>query len=157
MSQASIQSAKTVRQLAIGAVQSIPEEWYDIQLKGFNNTIRWNVGHIITLMDVFLVSGLSFDSKIPSRYSDMFHMGTKPADWHDKPPSKEELLLSLSEQLSRLSEVAPDKLSEPFSPPREMGRLTFSCRDELFQFAFVHEALHLGVISSLVKGIQASK
>ncbi|WP_134685746.1 DinB family protein [Brevibacillus migulae] len=157
MAQASIQTAKTVRQLAIGSLQAIPEELFDIQPNGFNNTIRWNIGHIAAMQDVFLANGLEIPSDLPSNYNKMFFMGTKPADWADTPPSKEELLQTLSTQFNRLSEVSPDKLNESFHSPREMGPFTFSCRDEVFQFALIHEAVHLGVISSMVKAIQAGK
>jgi hypothetical protein len=54
MSQASIQTAKTVRQLLIESIQAIPEEIYDVQPEGFPNTIRWNVGHQATMLHWFL-------------------------------------------------------------------------------------------------------
>jgi hypothetical protein len=46
-----INTAKIVRQVVLQQVQAIPEELFNVQAAGFNNTIRWNVGHIIYWME----------------------------------------------------------------------------------------------------------
>lgn len=61
MSQAIIHTSKVLRQVVIGQVQAVSEEQLDVQPKGFNNTIRWNVGHMIYWMDRY--STLCFDSR----------------------------------------------------------------------------------------------
>jgi len=155
MSQASIQTAVTARQLVIGSIQAIPEEIYDITPAGFNNTIRWNIGHIATMLQWFLAAGTALDTKLPDSYVGLFVTGTKPADWSSAPPSKEELVQSLSAQLHELSNMDAELLNRPLAVPFEMGPLKFETAEELFNFAFIHEALHLGVISSFVKAIQA--
>ncbi|MFC5401345.1 DinB family protein [Cohnella soli] len=157
MSQASIQAAKTARQLVIGAMQSIPEEIYDITPAGFNNTIRWNAGHMITTLDWFLSPGSPLLTKLPEGYSDLFKSGTKPSDWEGTPPSKAELLQYLTAQLDDLSLIDPGLLELPLKSPFEWGGLKFLTAGEVFSFAFIHEGLHLGVISSLVKAVLASK
>jgi hypothetical protein len=155
MSQASIQTAKTVHQLVIGSIQAIPEEIYDITPAGFKNTIRWNTGHIVTMLNWFLSAGPALNTKLPDYYSNLFMTGTKPSDWTVTPPSKEELIQYLSSQYDDLSKVDPGSLKMPLNPPFEMGPLKFEMADELFNFAFIHEAMHLGIISSLVKTVQA--
>lgn len=155
MSHASIQTAKTVHQLVIGSIQAIPEEIYDITPAGFKNTIRWNTGHIVTMLNWFLSASPALNTKLPENYSGLFMTGTKPSDWTVTPPSKEELIQYLSSQYDDLSKVDPESLIIPLNPPFEMGPLRFETAGELFNFAFIHEAMHLGIISSLVKTVQA--
>ncbi|MDF2960635.1 MAG: hypothetical protein K0S39_2370 [Paenibacillus sp.] len=157
MSHAIIHTAHTVRHLAVGSIQAIPEEWFDIQPEGFNHTIRWNAGHLVTMLDWFLSRAIEFDSGLPESYTGLFISGTKPADWTVTPPAKEELIQYLSAQLRSLSEVSPDTLNAALKSPFEMGPLKFESVGQLFNFAFIHEAVHLGMISSMVKVIQAKQ
>ncbi|QRG70367.1 DinB family protein [Brevibacillus choshinensis] len=154
MSQSVIHTSKVLRQIVIGQVQAISDEQFDVQPNGFNNTIRWNVGHMIYWMDQF--STLCFDSPsfIPDHYQSLFNSGTKPSSWTIAPPSKEELLQFLSMQLSRFSELTPEILDAPLKSPFVMGPFHFDTAGELFNFALVHEGIHLGTVSSQLKAMQ---
>ncbi|MGG4343256.1 DinB family protein [Paenibacillus lautus] len=156
MSDMVINTATTLRQVVLQQVQAIPEELFDIQAAGFNNTIRWNVGHIIYWMDKY--STLSFDSPsaITDSYETLFNSGTKPLDWTFAPPSKEALVEMLTRQLSRLSELTAEKLGEKLSTPYAFGPFQFNTSGELFNFALIHEAIHLGTISSQLKVLSSS-
>jgi DinB superfamily len=154
MSEIIIHTAKSVRQLVLHQVQAIPEEVYDIQLDAFNNTIRWNVGHMIYWMDTYMTLCFSKDSAIPVSYASFFNSGTKPANWTDTPPTKGELIEQLSRQLSDISEISPDSLNEPLKSPLQMGPLNFKLAGELFNFGLIHEGIHLGTCSDLLKVIQ---
>ncbi|MFX3633998.1 MAG: DinB family protein [Candidatus Pristimantibacillus sp.] len=151
MSEMIINTAKVVRQVVLQQVQTIPEELFDIQTAGFNNTIRWNVGHIIYWMDKYSTLSFSSPSAIPDTYHTLFNSGTKPLDWTFAPPSKEELVEMLTAQLSRLSELTPEMLGVKLSTPYAMGPFQFNTAGELFNFALIHEAIHLGTISSQLK------
>lgn len=154
MTQSIIHTSKVLRQVVIGQVQGISEAQFDIQPAGFNNTIRWNVGHMIYWMDKY--STLSFGSKstIPEHYEMLFASGTKPSDWTIAPPSKDELQQLLSEQLARLSELTPEMLNEVLKTPFVLGPFQFGTSGELFNFGLIHEAIHLGTISSQLKAFQ---
>lgn len=54
----------------------VPETAADQKPEGFNNTIRWNTGHILTTTDALF--GLKM---LPENYRELFWQGTKPADW----------------------------------------------------------------------------
>jgi hypothetical protein len=154
MSQSIINTGKVLRQILIGQLQGISETKLDIQPEGFNNTVRWNVGHIIYWMDKYSTLTFGTSSTIPAQYETLFNSGTKPSDWSIAPPSKEELTQLLVEQLSRLSEQKPELLDKKLSSPYEMGPFQFDTAGELFNFALMHEAIHLGTISSQMKWIQ---
>ncbi|MBW7453920.1 DinB family protein [Paenibacillus sepulcri] len=154
MTQSILHTGKILRQLVIGQVQGIPEELFDVQPEGFNNTIRWNAGHIVYWMDTYSTLGLGAASQIPESIKILFNSGTQPSDWTLSPPSKEELIDHLSVQLHRISEISPGELDELLKPPFEMGPFRFETAGELYNFAFFHEAIHLGTISSQLKVIQ---
>ncbi|MGE7273000.1 DinB family protein [Brevibacillus panacihumi] len=154
MSQSIIHTGKVLRQIMIGQLQDVSESQMDIQPEGFHNTVRWNIGHMVYWLDKY--SSLSFGSPsaIPAHYETLFNSGTKPSDWTVTPPSKDELMAMLSEQLSSLSDLAPEMLEQRLQAPFEMGPFQFVTAGELFNFALIHEALHLGVISSQLKLIK---
>ena len=151
MSEMIINTATTARRVLLQQVQAIPEELFDIQPAGFNNTIRWNVGHMIYWMDMYSTLGFGPPSALPDSYYTLFNSGTKPLDWTSAPPSKEELVEMLTVQLSRLSEVTPEMLGEKLSTPFALGPFQFNTSGELLNFKLIHEAFHLGTISSQLK------
>lgn len=157
MSTTILNTGKSVRQIVLHQLQSIPEELFDVQPEAFNNTIRWNVGHMIVTLDYFFSLGSPLNSKLPDNYAGFFHKGTKPADWTETPPAKEELIHLLSLQLNSLSEISPEALGEQLKSPVELGPLRFETVGEVCNFAFIHEAMHASIISSLLKVIQHNK
>ena len=149
--QSIINTGKILRQIVIGQLQGVSEDQLDMQPEGFNNTIRWNVGHMIYWMDKYSTLSFGSLSAIPAHFEALFSSGTKPSDWTIAPPSKEELTELLVAQLSRLSELTPERLDTNLQSPFEMGPFQFNTSGELFNFAFMHEAIHLGILSSQMK------
>ena len=78
MSEMIISTAKFGRQVVLQQVQAIPEEQFDIQTAGFNNTIRWNVGHIIYWMDTYITLSFGSPSAIPDSYALLFNSEPSP-------------------------------------------------------------------------------
>ncbi|WP_438351097.1 DinB family protein [Paenibacillus sp. FA6] len=154
MSQMIINTSKLVRQTVIKQVEAIPENLFDIQPTAFNNTIRWNIGHIIGALNGLLSrGGFTLDSSLPESYSPLFLGGSKPSDWTITPPSKEELLKYLNEQLQALSEISPNVLDNILAPPLQLGPMKFERFGELFNFTSIHETMHSNTISCLLKVI----
>ncbi|MFK7691895.1 DinB family protein [Paenibacillus sp. HJGM_3] len=151
MAQSIMNTGKVLRQIVIGQLQGVSEAQFDIQPEGFNNTIRWNVGHMVYWMDKYSTLSFGSPSAIPAQYEALFGSGTKPSDWTIAPPTKEELIQLLAEQLSRLNEQKPELLNKDLQSPFVLGPFQFISAGELFNFALMHEAIHLGVISSQLK------
>ncbi|MGG4554256.1 DinB family protein [Paenibacillus humicus] len=154
MTQSIINTGKVLRQIVIGRLQDVSESQMDIQPEGFHNTVRWNVGHMVYWLDKFDSLSFSSQSAIPAQYEILFNSGTKPSNWTLMPPTKDELIAMLTEQLSRFSELTSEMLEQRLISPFEMGPFQFVTAGELFNFALIHEALHLGVISSQLKLIK---
>lgn len=157
MSEIIIRTAQTLRQIVLQQAQAIPEELYDIKPDAFNNTVRWNVGHIVFWMDSYLSLCFQTDSAIPTSYAAFFNSGTKPSDWTEVPPTKEELIGELSRQMGQLSKIDTHSLKNPLVPPQQFGPLTFNLAGELFNFGLIHEGMHLSTCGSLLKVIQAER
>ncbi|MCQ6268617.1 DinB family protein [Fictibacillus sp. WQ 8-8] len=157
MSQVLISTAKSVRQMVIRQIQSIPEDLFDVQPLEFSNTIRWNAGHIAVVSDSFRSLGLSFNSNLPKNYAELFKPGTKPSDWISKPPTKEELIENLSRQLSDISDIHPSTFEKQMDPPLELGPLRFKTFGEVFNFATIHETMHSTTISCQLKVLNFQK
>ncbi|QJC52633.1 DinB family protein [Paenibacillus albicereus] len=156
MDQAIVHTSQVVRQIVLGQVQAAAEEQMDRQPEGFANTIRWNIGHIVYWRDRYATLCFGVPSAIPGHYAALFDSGTKPADWTEAPPTKAELLEHLAAQLGRLSEIAPEKWEAELKPPLEMWPFSFHTSAELFNFALVHEGIHLGVVMSLLRATRTS-
>jgi len=151
MSQSIINTGKVLRQLVLGQLQEVSEAQMDIQPEGFRNSVRWNVGHIVYWSDKYAALCFGSPSALPASYETLFNSGTKPSDWTVTPPSKEELIGLLAAQLARMSELTPGMLERRLQSPYELGPFQFATAGELYNFALIHEALHLGVISSQLK------
>ncbi|WP_227937628.1 DinB family protein [Alkalihalobacillus deserti] len=131
-------------------VEGVSSESYDIVPEGFNNNIRWQVGHILVAGELFLFKD---QENLPANYSEFFKSGSNPANWTSDVPLVETLFRQLNEQLVRINdipnEVFNQKLPEPFIGNETVG--------ELAAFGAFHEALHLGQIQSLKRLIEATQ
>ena len=135
-----------------GRLQSVKDEQWDIQPEGFNNTIRWNVGHIYVSMESFIKQCVPTYEPVHSEWMPLFKGGSKPEDWTVNPPTKEELLIALAEQPSRVEEILTEKLDHPV----RFGALARHADDleaegAVIQFAIWHEGVHAGTIYALNK------
>ncbi|WP_221568672.1 DinB family protein [Alkalihalobacillus sp. TS-13] len=157
MSNELFSTAKSVREMVIQQVILIPEEMFDVQPDQFNNTIRWNVGHIAFSNEYLLSLGVPLKSTLPDHFTPLFNTGTKPSEWSQKPPTKEELIHYLTEQLSSLPQIPPNIFDQQMDPPVELGPLKFKTFGEVFNFATVHETIHLTTISCLLRVLQYQK
>jgi uncharacterized damage-inducible protein DinB len=135
-----------------GRLQNLKNEQWDIQPEGFNNTIRWNVGHVFTTMETFLQRVVSSYEPVHSEWIPLFKGGTKPEDWTVEPPTNEELLLALAEQPARAIEVLSGKLDQQLPEVMQIGKIhEMATVEAVIQFAIWHEGIHAGIIFALNK------
>ncbi|NRF94824.1 DinB family protein [Paenibacillus frigoriresistens] len=152
-SHAIINTLNVARQMTIGKVEGINEELFDIQPPQFNNTIRWNVGHIIAVMDSLVFKRITETSNLQEGFSDLFKGGTKPSDWTSTPASKAELVELLRKQLNDLNETFADRIDEKLPTPFQIRDFKLETIGDVIGFSIVHEGMHTTTISDLVKVI----
>ena len=141
------------RSYTIGRLtQSNDKEW-DTQPKGYNNTIRWTVGHIFVTMETFTHLAIPEYAAVRSEWIPFFSTGTSPADWKSKKkvPSNDELLMSLREQKDRLTRIFSEHLELAVQEPIKIGPLTLDTVESVVKFLTWHEGIHAGMIDGLNK------
>jgi hypothetical protein len=111
-------------------VEGCPENKRNVVPENFNNSVHWQIGHVLTITEHF-VFGLSEQTQvIPVNYPTFFYNGTKPADWQEEPPAWDLLIAQLKEQNSRIRETLKDKLQvsvkENFLKAETVGELIVS-------------------------------
>ncbi|WP_071394408.1 DinB family protein [Bacillus tuaregi] len=127
----------------------IPENMADIQPEGFNNNIRWNIGHLLLVTENFLFPG---EGNLPALYTELFAPRTKPADWSGEVPTIAALVQNLEAQYNRMLKIPNEKFDEKLAEPI-LGNATVG---ELAVFGCFHESYHLGQIMAMKRTIEAA-
>ena len=141
---------ETVRGITEQTMKQMPEEISDLIPKGFNNTIRWNFGHIAFIQEKLVFGLLGEEMNIPKDYENFFGSGTKPVEWKEAPPSFTEIAEVLAKQKTRIQDFLQGRLLEKLPTPfTNRGGITFYTVGEVFLFSFYHEALHIETIKRL--------
>jgi uncharacterized damage-inducible protein DinB len=149
MSHALLKEFEFVRSRLFKSIGETSPEVLDIQPQGFNNTIHWHIGHMLTIAENFLFDG---NQQIPENYNELFGGGTRPSEWQEEVPSVEILLSQLNDQLQRIEEIPSERFEEVLPEPK-FGASTFG---ELVSFATYHEAFHYGQIHTMKRLITTS-
>ncbi|CAH0344363.1 DinB family protein [Bacillus sp. CECT 9360] len=153
MSELLIKQFELTRNNLLKEVAALNPELIDIQPEGFNNTIHWHIGHVLTVTEQFMFGFPEKSSQLPENYPALFAYGTKPADWQGEVPGIGQLTEQLTEQLSRLKQIPVEsfkkELEEPF-----LGSQTYG---EIGNMSAYHEAYHLGQIHAMDRLISKKK
>ncbi len=134
----------------LGRISQVNEVAWDTQPPGFNNTIRWNVGHIYVNTEMLTQQAIPSYEVVYPEWVPLFDRGTKPNDWALEPPTSEELISALQEQTERIKAVLGNKLSNTLIESKSIGNLhEMKTVEALVQFMVWHEGVHAGIIHAL--------
>ncbi|KIL37299.1 hypothetical protein SD71_00960 [Cohnella kolymensis] len=150
---AMISTLNTLRRMIIGRIEAMDEALFDVQPPQFNNTIRWNIGHIVTVQDGLVMKKVTGTPKLNENFVAMFKSGTRPSEWTTTPPSKAELLDLLKKQLNDLNELVAPRADERLAEPLVFGPFNLATVGDVVGFAVIHESMHSAIINSLLKVI----
>jgi uncharacterized damage-inducible protein DinB len=143
---------KMAREWCIEIAELCPAEIVDVQLEAFNNTIRWQTGHILTVAERMLFHIPPSTGMLPSAFSRWFDSGSRPSDWAEQLPSQTELITMLRSQQKRILAIAPEEFDILLDAPH----YGFSKYGESAGFVIVHEAFHTGQIVAMMHAIKQS-
>lgn len=124
------------------AVDAIPD--------GFNNSVRWNAGHVIVISDRILHHADAYEHTIPAQFESFFDMDTKPADWINSPPSVEQIKEVSAAQIEAAQQLFQAERDTPLQNPFHLRGTTFQTPSELIGFLTYHEGLHFQTIKLLL-------
>ncbi|WP_144549582.1 DinB family protein [Bacillus sp. X1(2014)] len=142
------------RNVTLKVVQGITEENADIIPSGYSNSLRWQLGHIYVSVEGIVFHFANETPNLPEGYMELFNTGTNPTDWKTIPPTIEEILPLLSEQVKRVKETFSGRLDEKIAQPLPIGPLKLETIGELLSFASFHESEHIGIIKSLKNALK---
>ena len=118
--------------------------------EGFNNNIIWNIAHIIVVqqMLVYKLSGLTM--VIYDEMVEKYKRGTKPTQ--DVTQSeRDEIQALLLETINQTMVDFDSKIFQNYQEFRSLSGYTMKNIEDALSFNYYHEALHTGVIMSLMK------
>lgn len=138
---------ESYRSEVLAVVENVTKEQAEWIPRGFNNNIRWNLGHIFLDQYLWIQAVTKEKADVPEQFSSWFGYGTSPKDFTEETPGIEELKALLREQPGRIKEVYGDRLDEEF-PPTEMGMFTI---EQVLVRTIFHEGMHLQTILDLKK------
>lgn len=138
------------RNWCLDIADSCPAELADVQLEEFNNTIRWQLGHILTVAERMLFQVPFPSVSLPAAFTSWFDSGSKPSDWIDQPPSWNELISLLKRQLQRFHTIPPERFDIRLDPPF----FGFATYGECAGFVIVHESFHAGKMDEMLRVVK---
>jgi uncharacterized damage-inducible protein DinB len=147
MSELLIKQFELTRNNFLKEVASLDKGIVDIQPDGFNNTIHWHIGHVLTTTEQFVFGFPKKSNLLPENYLALFGYGTKPADWQGDVPSVEKLVEQIQDQAERLKQIPVESFQQQLKEPF-LGLHTFG---EIASFSIHHEAYHLGQIHAMAR------
>jgi uncharacterized damage-inducible protein DinB len=141
---------KVIRSNTINAVKELSESQADSVPEGFNNNIRWNLGHVYLVQERFAF-GLTLEPMlVPDGFTELFGRDSKPSEWKVQPPTLPELIQLLEDQTSRIEEKLNNRLDEAVVKPFAMpSGLTLKTIGEFLTFSMYHEGMHIQTIKML--------
>lgn len=145
---------EVVRSITLKVLEDLTEEEADLMPPGFNNTIRWNLGHILIVQDQLARHFAGIEGQLPAEYITLFNNGTKPADWQTSPPSLTELAQHLKAQTLSIRENLTERLDELATKPFHRLGFKMETIGEILNFSIHHEGVHFGIINGLRHAIQ---
>lgn len=143
------------RMYSLGKIKQSNEDAWDLKPNGFNNTIRWNTGHIFATMESLTKRAIPSYEIVNPEWATLFVPGTNPDSWEMEPPTMEELIHALEEQPSRLKEALENNMQNQLTEPMAIGKLyKMDTVEAIVQFIVWHEGVHAGIIHALNRATQ---
>jgi len=138
---------ETYRSYLLGVVEILTEQEAEFIPAGFNNNIRWNLGHIYLDQFLWIQAVTKEKAPVAEQFKEWFGYGSSPVNFTSETPSIEVLRILLREQPSKIKEDYGNRLEEEF-PPTEMGMHTI---EQVLTRTIFHEGMHLQTILDIKK------
>ncbi len=140
---------RQTRRNLVGLTSRLSDERLLAIPPGFGNNVLWNYGHCLITQQRLCYGLSSLPMRIPADWNDLLMKGSSPADW-PSPPDRQaitDLMLTTVDQLEE--DLKDGRFAEFKSYPTSYG-VTLGSVEDAIRFDVAHEALHMGVIMSLL-------
>ncbi|MDO6471247.1 DinB family protein [Maribacter sp. 1_MG-2023] len=118
--------------------------------EGFNNNVYWNIAHTVATQQLLIYKLSGLQMRIPNELVAKFAKGTVP----DGTATEEEMMMVADFLISTAEWLIEDydtALFQTFNEYTTSARVTLKNVDDAIVFNLLHEGLHLGQISLLLK------
>lgn len=118
--------------------------------EGFNNNVYWNIAHTVATQQLLIYKLSGLQMRIPNELVAKFAKGTVP----DGTATEEEMMVVADFLISTAEWLIEDyntALFQTFNEYTTSARVTLKIVDDAIVFNLLHEGLHLGQISLLLK------
>ncbi|WP_062051115.1 DinB family protein [Bacillus sp. JCM 19034] len=144
-----------VRENTLSQVAGMKEAESRFIPKGFNNNVKWNLGHVYVVNEKFCFELAGGEAHLHNEFVTLFGTGTMPTEWGNQElPTIDELIQLLSNQLNRTEQYLEGRLDDEIQPYTTSTGLTLSTVKELISFCLYHEGMHFDAIKSINRMIQ---
>ena len=141
---------KTSRKALSHFLDTIPLEQLNKIPEGFNNNIIWNIAHIVVVQQMlaYKLSGLPMllSDEMVAKYM----RGTKPEN--DVTQTEiDEIQSLLFETINKTEDDYNNRIFQNFQEFTSLSGFTMSNIEDALSFNYYHEAVHTGMIMSIMK------
>ncbi len=133
----------------VGILEELNQEKWFIQPEGFANNIAWNVGHLLVVRQNLVYRNSGLDPNV-SGMGSLYKPGTSPADWESQPDTAALLEKLKACQAQLQADAAAGIFDNVEYNKFELGGIPMNTVEDGAAFSLWHEALHMGVITSIL-------
>ncbi len=128
----------------------------DVIPAGWNNNIRWHIGHLVVTPRRLTSLMLGEPLSLPEAYNGWFAKGTSPRDWGTAPvPPLEQLIGEMRTEMEKVfAEMQPRfAMSFPKAYETSVGIMLHSPGDALMM-NYMHDGIHLAMLLALGRALK---
>ncbi len=143
MIQNDLQLLRVTRENILGLVKGLSLEQLDSIPEGLNNSLIWNIGHVIVTQQLLVYKLSGLDPLMPEALIEKYRKGSKPdgATGTDEWEYLQEAAFSLIEQTE--ADYHAGKFSS-YIPYTTSYRVELTSVEQAIGFNNMHESMHLG-------------
>lgn len=140
---------KQTRENLLTAVEGLSNEQLTHIPESFNNSILWNLGHIVASQYLLCYKLTGNDEKLDMNFIDRYRRGSKPTD-----VTTDSEITAIKQALTHsLNELTSDYENGYFGSTFTAYQTSYGIElhtiEEVIEFNIAHEALHLGYIMAM--------
>jgi len=141
---------KTSRKVLSHFLDTIPTEKLNKIPEGFNNNIIWNIAHIVVVQQMLAYKLSGLPMLVSDEMVAKYMRGTKPSQ--DVSQSEiDEIKFLLFETINKTEVDFNAGIFQNFQEFTSLSGFTMRNIDDALCFNYYHEAVHTGMIMSLMK------
>lgn len=148
--------ARQTRKNFITLVDGLGHQELNTLIPGFQNTIAWNLGHIVVSQQKLCYGPTDVPLKVSEEYLHLFQKGTKTI----RDISKEEIADLKKLAFSLLDEMDKDIEAghlNQYKPLQTHFGLLLTTIQEAADFSALHDSMHLGYVQAQRRAIEGLK